>query len=138
MARQLQRVCHRPRPWLISFSLDANAFVDSIAIAPWRWHTAAGARYCSSVSDTAHRYFASTLSFSGFCAMAHPANAPQSHSSGGAPDSFRLPHDVRCSARGERCILGAVCSADHRALVWDLDSVSLSAAAIDVLSRLCA
>ena len=40
--------------------------------------------------------------------MAHPANAPQSHSSGGAPDSFRLPHDVRCSTRGERCILAQV------------------------------
>ncbi len=76
---------------------------------------------------SAYRYFGSTLGFSGFCAVAHPANAPQSHSSGGAPDSFRLSHDVRCSARGERCILGAGCRADHRALGCDLAGRSLRA-----------
>jgi hypothetical protein len=124
---QLHRACHRPRPWLISFSLDAKAFLDSIAITSRRWHTAGDAWCCSSVSDTAHCYFGSTLSFSGFCAVAHPANAPQSHSGGGAPDSFRLSHDIRCSARGERCILGAGSRADHRALGCDLAGRSLRA-----------
>src|SRR6266853_1923895 len=118
----------RPRPPSLSFvSLDAKAFVDSIAIAPWRWHTAGDPRYCSSVSDAAHCYFGSRHSFSHFCALAHPANAPQSHSGGGAPDSFRLSHDIRCSARGERCILGAGCRADHRALGCDLAGRSLRA-----------
>src|SRR5437879_4709944 len=51
----------------------------------------------------------------------------QSHSSGDAPDPFRLSHDVRCSARGERCILGAGCRADHHALGCDLAGRSLRA-----------
>ena len=56
--------------------LDAKAFVDSIAIAPRRWHTAGDAWSCSSGSDAAHCYFGSTVSFSRFCALAHAANAP--------------------------------------------------------------
>src|SRR5882724_7760372 len=122
-------VCYtrRRQRWLSSFSLDAEAFLDSIAITSRRWHTAGDARCCSSVSDTAHCYFGSTLSFSGFCAVAHPANAPQSHSGGGAPDSFRLSHDIRCFARGERCILGAGRRADHRAVGCDLAGRSLRA-----------
>src|SRR6266403_1447720 len=113
--------------WLISFSLDAKAFVHSIAIAPRRWHTAGDPRCCSSGSDAAHCYFGSRLSFSRFCALAHAANAPKSHSSGSAPDSSRLSHDVRCSVCRERCILGAGCRADHRALSCDLAGGSLRA-----------
>jgi hypothetical protein len=58
------------------FSLDAKAFVDSIAIAPRSWHTTGDAWCCSSGSDAAHCYFGSRLSFSRFCALAHAANAP--------------------------------------------------------------
>ena len=76
IAKRHEHVCHGTLPWLISFSLDEKAFVDSIAIAPGRWHTAGGPRCCSSGSDAAHCYFGSGLSFSRFCALAHAANAP--------------------------------------------------------------
>src|SRR5437868_2893114 len=45
----------------------------------------------------------------------------------GVPDSSRLSHDVRCSVCRERCILGAGCRADHRALGCDLAGRSLRA-----------
>jgi hypothetical protein len=70
---QFQSVWHYTLPWLISFSLDAKAFLGTIGIAAWCWHTVGNVEYYSFGSDTAYRHFDSTL---GFCSVGFMADAP--------------------------------------------------------------
>jgi hypothetical protein len=104
-------------------------------VTPRRRHTAGDARYSSPDRHSAYRYFDSPRSFSGFRAVAHSANAPQSHHCRSVPYPFRLSDDLRCSARGERCILGAGCRADYCTFGRDLASRSLRADGETLLFR---
>jgi hypothetical protein len=62
-----------PTPLEAYLSLDAKAFLATIGIVAWCWHTVGNAGHCSFDSDTAYRRIDSTL---GFRSVGFVADAP--------------------------------------------------------------